>query len=261
MFMEISKPEYEQLPFLLTTVGSLGHQSPVNRPGGCTFHHFLFVLKGEGRCRLADGRWTPLREREGFLVRQGIPVAYEAAGDVFATAWLTFRGSGAGDLLSYYGIGDTLFFTVPDQIGESLKALEKSLVHRTISARSAAGYTFVLQLLDQLTQPASVWSRRVMRVNEYLERYYAETVTLDDVARAVGCDRFSLCQHYRRMTGNTVMTRLRSIRMAQARVLLEQQYSIQDVCRLCGFESPSYFGKLFRLETGMTPGKYREQCS
>ena len=260
MFMEISKPEYEWLPFLLTTVGTLSHQDPVNRPGGCAFHHFLFVLKGEGRCRVAEGQWQPLKEGTGFLVRQGVPVAYEAVGDLFVTAWLTFRGSGAEALLSYYGVNDCLFFRVPDQLGESLKTLEKSVRRQNISARSAYGYSFVLQLMDQLTQPVPVWSRRVAQVNEYLERCYAEPVTLDDVARAVGCDRFSLCQHYRRITGNTVMTHLRSIRMAQARMLLEQQYSAQDVCSLCGFDSPSYFGKLFRMETGLTPGQYREQC-
>ena len=164
MFMEVSKPEYEQLPFLLTTVGSLAHQPPVNRPGGCAFHHFLFVLRGEGRCRLADGRWRPLKEKSGFLIRQGAAVAYEAAGEVFSTAWLTFRGSGAEALLSYYGVGEALFFEMPDQLGESLKTLEKSMRHKNISARSAAGYTFVLQLMDQLTQPASVSATQVSQV-------------------------------------------------------------------------------------------------
>ena len=126
MFMEISKPEYEQLPFLLTTIGSLAHQPLVNRPGGSQFHHFLFVLKGEGRCRLTDGEWMPLKEKHGFLVRQGVPVAYEAAGSVFFTAWLTFRGSGAEALLSYYGVGDALFFEMPDQLGKVSKRWKRA---------------------------------------------------------------------------------------------------------------------------------------
>jgi len=260
MFMEINKPEYERLPFLLTTVGSQQRQAEVQRPAGCFFHHFLFVLQGEGKCRVKDGPWIPLRKNTGFFIRQGVPVVYKAVGDVFSTAWLTFRGSGAEALLSYYGIEEALFFDSPEQIADRLTVLEKGMRHKTISARSADGYAFVLQLLDQLTGPVTVWSRRVAQVNQYLESCYADPITLDDAARIAGCDRFALCQHYRRLTGKTVMTHLRSIRMAQARAFLaQQQYSVEEVSRLCGFDSPSYFSKLFRLESGMTPGKYRAQ--
>lgn len=257
MFMEIQKPEYEQLPFLLTTVGSQQKQTTVSRPGGCAFHQFLYVTQGKGVCTLADGRRVVLSAHTGFLIRQGVPVNYEPVGETFATAWLTFRGSGAEALLAYYDIEDSLFFEVTDNMIDGLKTLEESVRRKTITARSAEGYAFVLGLLDQLTQPAGSWAGKVACINHYLESRYAEPVTLDDVAACVSSDRFSVCQQYRKWTGETVMSHLRSIRMAQAKELLRQQYSAQEVCRLCGFDSPSYFGKLFREETGLTPGQFR----
>ena len=61
------------------------------------------------------------------------------------------------------------------------------------------------------------------------------------------------------LTGITVMNKLRSIRIQQAKAFLSEGHSALYVCQVCGFESPSYFGKIFKSVTGMTPGEYRQR--
>ncbi len=42
------------------------------------------------------------------------------------------------------------------------------------------------------------------------------------------------------------------------RLLAETSVPLSDISSLSGFEDQSYFTKVFKKSTGMTPGKYRE---
>lgn len=256
MFFEIADPAYENLPFLLTTVGMQRNQPVMNRPGGLNFHQFLYVTEGKGLFRFKEREFV-LRQNQGVFSRRALPLYYAPLDGAFATAWLTFRGSGADQLLNYFGIQDLLTFEVSDQMIAALTQLEHGLQVKPLSARSADGYAFVLNLFETLTMPRSLWSQRVRKISQYLDSHFDQQITLDQLADTLGTDRFTLCRRYKQFYGVTVIGALREIRMAKAKEMLNGQLSVQQITAICGFESPSYFGKLFKQETGMTPGEYR----
>lgn len=43
------------------------------------------------------------------------------------------------------------------------------------------------------------------------------------------------------------------------KMLSDSSLSLLDVCLNCGFQDQSYFTKVFREHTGLTPGKYKKQ--
>ena len=259
MFFEIITPENSRLPFLLTTVGSCVFQRPVHRPNGSQIHHFLYVTNGTGKFCL-DGQEYVLQKGQGIFFRQDVPVDYAAQDAAFATAWFTFLGSGADELLNYYGMGRHRIFHWDEGQLEKLISFERSLQRKTVIQRSADGYAFALEILEHITRPVSEWSQKVLRINHILESRFNEPITLDELAAEAGTDRFALCQQYKRLTGSTIMTRLREIRIAKACEMLQNgQIRVSDVGRSCGFDSASYFGKIFRESTGFTPGQYRER--
>ena len=51
------------------------------------------------------------------------------------------------------------------------------------------------------------------------------------------------------------------LRISHAKIYLIQypDKKVTEISKMCGFESPSYFGKLFRREVGMTPEQYRKE--
>ncbi len=64
------------------------------------------------------------------------------------------------------------------------------------------------------------------------------------------------------MTGMNTVTYINHSRLAQARIFLrDPEKSIGDIVLMCGFESSSYFTKLFKKKFGMTPSQYRKENS
>jgi AraC-like DNA-binding protein len=42
-------------------------------------------------------------------------------------------------------------------------------------------------------------------------------------------------------------------------LLVKSDMTIQDIAARCGYEDPSYFGKIFKKHEGMTAVEYRER--
>jgi len=95
----------------------------------------------------------------------------------------------------------------------------------------------------------------------YMEQHYGRDISLDELAELVGLSKEYLCTLFKKTMKQTVMQYLLTIRISQARTLLIRfpEKKVQEIAKLCGFESPSYFGKKFKQETGMTPDAFRKK--
>lgn len=252
MFAEIHKNRDIALPFVLTSLGESIKQVPVHRPEGFNFHQFIWVKGGSGLFEVAGERFT-LQAGEGMFTRAHTPHSYE--GKPFHTAWCTFTLS--DKTLDYLGVGNYLRFTVPPSLDrETAHLLALANGKSTLLSRSAAGYTYVTELFSTILSSAETLSVRVLQL---LEQRYSEPLTLYDIADEFGIDRFSLCRTYKSERGVTVMEDLNRIRIAKAKRFLKYGNDpIEKVGKMCGFESPSYFGKRFREAVGQTPAEYRK---
>lgn len=258
MFFEIKsniKKYYESgcLPFLVDSVGYMDTQEPIVRADGFNCHHLLWVTDGEGRFT-SCGETFVLKKRQGVFFREHTPHRYRANTDRFSSAWLTFYG--LDGLLTHYGIGDRFTFTVNDALADSVRAMYLHCIgNSTVLSRSAVGYPLVTEFLYSCFAPSVPLAQKV---DSYLEAKFAENLSLDVIAAEVGMNKYTLCKKYLSATGMTVIEKLKKIRTAKAKQYLTvTSYSAEAVGKMCGFDSPSYFGKVFREITGQTPGEYR----
>ena len=83
-------------------------------------------------------------------------------------------------------------------------------------------------------------------------------LSVDWLAETAGCSADHLARRFRVETGSTVVAWLTGERVALAqRLLTEGKYQVAEVGWACGFAQPSYFIRVFRARTGLTPLAWR----
>ncbi|KAI4445870.1 HTH-type transcriptional activator RhaR [Eubacterium plexicaudatum ASF492] len=99
----------------------------------------------------------------------------------------------------------------------------------------------------------------VQQIISYLEENYAKPISLDDLARHIQLSKEYTCTLFKQCMQQSIMHYLQSVRISRARIFLLQypEKKVLDIAKMCGFESPSYFGKIFKKEMGITPENYR----
>jgi AraC-like DNA-binding protein len=103
----------------------------------------------------------------------------------------------------------------------------------------------------------SVTESRVRRAVAFIERHYAEPMTVEEIARAAGCSRVHLSTLFKRETGLTVHRWLVSVRVRHATDELRKGEKVEAVAMLVGYRSKGAFIHQFRSCCGCSPGEFR----
>lgn len=125
---------------------------------------------------------------------------------------------------------------------------------------------FVLNLFDEVTQLINARSEThshyiIERVRDIIQTRYMEQLSIASLAEEVYLTPTYLCVVFKQETGQTVNEYLTQIRMQQAKLFLADPHiKLYDVCYKVGYLSPSYFSKLFKKVTMMTPSEFRDVC-
>lgn len=101
-------------------------------------------------------------------------------------------------------------------------------------------------------------NRDVRLVLDHLAKHHARGVTLDELARLAGLNRYRLSRLVKATTGKSIPQHLRAFRIEAACRLLESTSTpYGEIAYSLGFSDQSYFIKQFREVTGVTPARYR----
>ena len=126
-----------------------------------------------------------------------------------------------------------------------------------------AFFLLIEQLLEscsgEFLPPRAQGDRAEIRsVCDYLERHYADSITLDELARLAGLSKYYLLRAFTRQKGISPYRYLETVRIDRAKRLLEQGAMPADAAADTGFSDQSHFTKFFKNLIGLTPRQYRE---
>ena len=94
---------------------------------------------------------------------------------------------------------------------------------------------------------------------QYISIHYAQRLTLEEMARRVYLSPAYFSRIFREETGETFSAYLNRVRIDRSRELLRhKELRLADIAQLVGFEDQSYFTKVFKRVTGISPLRYRE---
>lgn len=95
----------------------------------------------------------------------------------------------------------------------------------------------------------------------YLHEHVAERYSVEEYAAGAGLSVGRFIRVFREATGLSPKRYLTSIRMSEARMLLEStDYPIAEVADIVGYDNPLYFSRVFRAHVGMSPSQCRQEA-
>ncbi len=101
---------------------------------------------------------------------------------------------------------------------------------------------------------------RLKEMVSFIHAHFSERICIDDLARAAGISRTECFRCFRSILRKSPAEYLTEYRLSMATMLLANtDRTLSEIAYSCGFNSPSYFGKLFREQCGISPKKYRDQ--
>lgn len=136
--------------------------------------------------------------------------------------------------------------------GELAESARAVLVH----ARERQALTPALAIPSGARVPPGA----LERARRWLQAHLAQPYCLARTARAAATSERSLLRHFRAEFGLTPLQYLHSLRVTQARMLLESTYlPVDAIAERCGYRDPAMLRTVFRRATGLTPADYRER--
>lgn len=100
----------------------------------------------------------------------------------------------------------------------------------------------------------------VRYIHQYIHTHPDEKITPHQLAGKLNMNCSYLCTFFRKETGMTISRYVQEEKIKTAKHLLSgSDLSLVEISEALAFSSQSYFGKIFKKITGMTPESYRSQ--
>ncbi len=101
----------------------------------------------------------------------------------------------------------------------------------------------------------------ILLVKENIQNNLTSKINIGVMAQEIGTNSSYLSRLFHEKEGITIQQYICNQRIKQAEELLcFSNYTNEEISRCLGFSSQSYFGKILKENTGMTPNQYRLKC-
>jgi AraC-like DNA-binding protein len=147
------------------------------------------------------------------------------------------------------------------------------LLQKIVQGNELVSFTLLLQLLQQLTakKAAPVVSvhykpmkgnenqQRINKVFQYVQKEFGEHISLKKAASLIHLSESAFCKFFKRASGKTFSDYTNEIRIAHAcQLLIESDTSISEIAYNSGFDSTTYFNRVFLRKKKLRPLEYRK---
>ncbi|MDY5986417.1 helix-turn-helix domain-containing protein [Sporofaciens sp. SGI.106] len=246
-----------------------------------------YVVEGEVEIRTYDSMITLKKGQAVFINSESLHTLQAKKGEckIFAHIFdTTFISGFPGSLLEHKYIlpitqNDRLqIYQITPDTYQRIQMLEKVIKIIKLNEDEPSGYEFLIRaelslfwnmffeetkhLQKAPKQKENSDIDRMKLMIQYIQTHYMEKITLEDIASSANIGTRECTRCFQRNLGTSPMKFLTEHRVSIAtQKLLQSNDSILYISEDCGFNSGSYFGKVFYDIMGCTPKEYRKKHS
>jgi len=267
-------------PLHMITAGA-EHQHLVNRPGGIPHHQIVFTASGSGRIILNDKK-IDIAENSFCYLKPFTPQYYFPINNNWDTYWITYSQNRNFNMLSldngvyktasnepYINIirqilnlfsdPDNNVFTTPHS--NIIRDLyENPTIPDFQKNSSILLYSLLLEINDHLGDINYIENRFKLQVAmDYINNNFTEQIEIPYLASLSGISTEYFCRIFKKNYHMSPIEYITTLRLKEAsqKLLNEKSMSIAQVGESVGYNSPSYFIKLFKKNMNLTPSEFR----
>lgn len=268
VYMTITELE-RKLPLYLTCVGKWHNQYPLERSEGFPDFQWIQCTSGEGVLEIGGTKHT-VGAGQGMLLFPQEPHQYYGRVEPWEVRWMAFNGSGAEQILRSLDFTGSRVITLANSdpvlkyMYELISAAESTDPLKSLHC-SAIIYSLLLELfrygsnLDLRSKQQ--YFDQLAPALRYIEKHYSDPLTLDDLAGKLSVSRQYTCSLFRLTLGMRPFEYITNVRLRKAKELLlrDIRLGVAEIGKRVGYESTSYFIKIFQRNEGITPRDFRKQ--
>jgi len=102
-------------------------------------------------------------------------------------------------------------------------------------------------------------SSLIEQAKAFIRNNYSKDISLDEVSRQANISPYYFSKIFKEETGENFIEYLTNIRIDKAKeLLINTEYSMKEICTMCGYADPNYFSRSFKKNVGLSPTEYKE---
>lgn len=105
---------------------------------------------------------------------------------------------------------------------------------------------------------ASESRKIIFRSMDYIKAHLHLDLTLESCARQVNLSWGYYSNLFKKVAGMTFQQFVTQAKIERAKAMLLEDYQVQEISQLLGYEHRRYFSELFKKQTGLTPTEFKE---
>lgn len=250
-------------------IGTLKSLKPhISRREKLESYLFFTITEGHGFVTVA-GITRPVRAGDCIWLNCRNPYSHESsAEDPWTLQWVHFNGIQANNLYQLYTEKEGPVIYTPSTCTPYTEILQN--LYRTQQQKSALSdlesHKFLTDLVTRIFKDTlqddsiSDIPEKFISIRNYIEENHTRKVSLDELSEHFYISKYHLLREYQRLFGITVSADLTLKRLAHAKRMLRfSAESVENIALACGFQTASYFIKVFKQYENLTPLEYRKK--
>ena len=239
-----------------------------------------YIVKGNGY-RIVGNSYEPFNDGDLVLLGSNLSHTWsgKADGDVNSDAIVIQFSSEF--ILPFLELNESLL--IKNMLDSSLRGInfepDEQLVTKIIEITETNGVERILKLISildilskkqiKLIAPNTfhnvVSKKSEVRINKvclFIQNNFQNKIYLKEVADLIYLTESNFCKFFKKATGKTYSDYVNEIRINEAsRLLIQSDKTISQISFECGFETLSYFNRVFLNKKGITPSVYRKSSA
>ncbi len=100
---------------------------------------------------------------------------------------------------------------------------------------------------------------RIRKIYAFVDKNYSRKIELNEMASLSNMTKEAFCRYFKKATNYTFIEFLNRYRISHSKRYLMSGKSVSEACYCSGFESLSYFNRIFKKITNENPSEFRKK--